>query len=874
VVGPELKLHQCGLPKQMALELFKPFVMKRLVDLDLAQNIKSAKRMVERARPQVWDVLEEVIKDHPVMLNRAPTLHRLGIQAFEPVLVEGKAIQIHPLVCPAFNADFDGDQMAVHLPLSAEAQAEARVLMLSANNILSPAHGRTIASPTQDMILGIYYLTLAVDKPEDVKDLKRFSSPDEAMLALDAKAIGLQEWIRLRMPGKALSEEDAGDGNGDGTTLVTTTIGRVIFNQAFPDDYPFVNHIILKGELGVLVDECVHTYPRAQVAGVLDALKSMGFHYSTRAGVTIGVDDVITPPSKQKILDEHEKRAQKVESQYTRGIITKDERSQELIEIWTEATERVTAAMEAEFKPTNPIFMMANSGARGNIMQIRQIAGMRGLVANPKGEIIPRPIKANFREGLTVLEYFISTHGARKGLADTALRTADSGYLTRRLVDVAQEVIIREEDCGTDKGVPVSITIEREKGSRVKTPNVETNFLGRILAEDVRKERKKLASAGTLTTVDLLQALLDAEVEEVYVRSVLTCEALVGVCQLCYGVSLASGRMVDIGEAVGIIAAQSIGEPGTQLTMRTFHTGGVAGEDITHGLPRVVELFEARRPKGRSEITELSGKVLVEDDEEKKVRAITVTAEDGEQVQYQVSLRARLSVSSGDEVEVGQQLTEGSVDPHDKLRVEGVQAVQMHMAEEVQQVYRSQGVTIHNKHIELIVRQMLRKVTILEPGDTEFLPGELVDRRRFEDGNAEVVENSGEPASARPILMGITKASLATDSWLSAASFQETTRVLTDAAISAKSDPLLGLKENVIIGKLIPAGSGLARYRNVRAKIRPEAIPDYWLARQREMAEMAEQSEAAGDGGGEMTEEQAREALLAVGGDSKASEEE
>ena len=872
VVGPELKLHQCGLPKQMALELFKPFVMKRLVDLDLAQNIKSAKRMVERARPQVWDVLEEVIKDHPVMLNRAPTLHRLGIQAFEPVLVEGKAIQIHPLVCPAFNADFDGDQMAVHLPLSAEAQAEARILMLSANNILSPAHGRTIASPSQDMILGIYYLTLAVDKPEDLKELKRFSTPDEALTALDSKAIGLQEWIRVRMVGKTISEEDGGNGDGKASPpLVTTTVGRVIFNQAFPDDYPFVNHIILKGELGALVDECVHTYPRSQVAGVLDALKSMGFHYSTRAGVTIGVDDVITPKDKQKILDEHEKRAQKVEAQYTRGIITKEERSQELIEIWTEATEKVKDAMEAEFKPTNPIFMMAHSGARGNIMQIRQIAGMRGLVANPKGEIIPRPIKANFREGLTVLEYFISTHGARKGLADTALRTADSGYLTRRLVDVAQEVIIREEDCGTDKGMPVSITIERPDGSRAKTPNVETNVLGRILAEDVRMERKKIASAGSEVTDDVLATLLETEVEEVYVRTVLTCEALVGVCQLCYGRSLASGRMVDIGEAVGIIAAQSIGEPGTQLTMRTFHTGGVAGEDITHGLPRVVELFEARRPKGRAEITELSGKILVEDDEEKKVRAITVTAEDEEQVQYQVSLRARLSVSSGDEVEVGQQLTEGSVDPHDKLRVEGVQAVQMHLVEEVQLVYRSQGVTIHNKHIELIVRQMLRKVTILEPGDTEFLPGELVDRRKFEDANAEVVENGGEPASARPILMGITKASLATDSWLSAASFQETTRVLTDAAISAKSDPLLGLKENVIIGKLIPAGSGLARYRNVRASIRPEAIPDYWLARQREMAELAEQGEGAGDGG-QMTEEQAREALLAVGGEGSEEE--
>ena len=870
VVGPELRLHQCGLPKQMALELFKPFVMKRLVDQDLAQNIKSAKRMVERARPQVWDVLEEVIKDHPVLLNRAPTLHRLGIQAFEPVLVEGKAIQIHPLVCPAFNADFDGDQMAVHLPLSSEAQAEARILMLSANNILSPAHGRTIAAPTQDMVLGVYYLTLAGEPPEDEKKLKRYSSPDEALMAWDARAVGLQEWVKVRLPGKALAEGDAGaEGNGDGTPLVTTTIGRVIFNEAFPADHPFVNHQLLQAELRVIVDDCVHRYPRAQVAGILDALKSSGFHYSTRAGVTIGVEDVTTPKLKQKILDEHEKRAQKVEGQHRRGIITEDERRQELIEIWTEATDKVTRAMEDEFTPTNPIYMMANSGARGNIMQIRQLAGMRGLVANPKGEIIPRPIKANFREGLSVLEYFISTHGARKGLADTALRTADSGYLTRRLVDVAQEVIIREDDCGTDKGIPAVITRETPDGRRVADDHLPTQVIGRILAEDVRVNRSKVASAGTEVDDAVREALVEAGTDVVYVRSVLTCDATYGVCRLCYGRNLATGRLVDIGEAVGIIAAQSIGEPGTQLTMRTFHTGGVAGEDITHGLPRVVELFEARRPKGRAEITELSGVVALEEDAEKKQRWITVTADNGEQVRIgPVSLRARLAVDDGDRVEVGQQLTEGSVDPHEKLRIEGVQAVQLHHVEEVQQVYRSQGVVIHDKHIELIVRQMLRKVHILEPGDTEFLPGELVDRRRFEEANAEVVENGGEPATARPILMGITKASLATESWLAAASFQETTRVLTDAAISARSDPLLGLKENVIIGKLIPAGTGLSRYRNVRAHIRPEAIPEYWLARQREQAELAEAG-PTGDGGAELTEEEAREALRAIGGSSE-----
>ena len=864
VVGPELRLHQCGLPKQMALELFKPFVMKRLVDLDLAQNIKSAKRMVERARPQVWDVLEEVIKDHPVLLNRAPTLHRLGIQAFEPVLVEGKAIQIHPLVCPAFNADFDGDQMAVHLPLSAEAQAEARILMLSANNILSPAHGRTIAAPTQDMVLGIYYLTLAGERPEDDSKLRRFASPDEALMAWDARSIQLHEWIKVRLPGKTLSD-DEGEAEGNGSSLVTTTIGRVLFNEAFPPDHPYVNHQVLQVELRVIVDDCVRRWPRATVAGILDALKALGFHYSTRAGVTIGVEDVTTPKQKQKILDEYEKRALKVEGQHGRGIITDDERRQELIEIWTEATDKVTRAMEDEFSPVNPIYMMANSGARGNIMQIRQLAGMRGLVANPKGEIIPRPIKANFREGLTVLEYFISTHGARKGLADTALRTADSGYLTRRLVDVAQEVIIREEDCGTDKGVPAVITRETPDGRRVADENLASRVTGRILAEDVRVNRSKVASAGDEITDEVRLALVEAGADVVYVRSVLTCDAVVGVCRLCYGRNLATGRKVDIGEAVGIIAAQSIGEPGTQLTMRTFHTGGVAGEDITHGLPRVVELFEARRPKGRAEITELSGVVAIEDDAEKKKRWITVTADDGEQVRYEVSLRARLAIDDGERVEVGQQLTEGSVDPHEKLRIEGVQAVQLHLVEEVQQVYRSQGVVIHDKHIELIVRQMLRKVHILEPGDTEFLPGELVDRRRFEETNAEVVENGGEPASARPILMGITKASLATESWLAAASFQETTRVLTDAAISARSDPLLGLKENVIIGKLIPAGTGLSRYRNVRAHIRPEAIPEYWLARQREQAELAEAG-VSGDGGdGQVTEEEI-ERIRAIGG--------
>ena len=592
-----------------------------------------------------------------------------------------------------------------------------------------------------------------------------------------------------------------------------------------------------------LVDACVHRYDRAETEQILDNLKNVGFHYATRAGVTLGVEDVTTPPDKATILDRHEKDASKIESQYRKGIITDDERRQELITIWTQATDEVKDAMEAQFGKTNPIYMMANSGARGNIMQIRQIAGMRGLVANPKGEIIPRPIKSNFREGLSVLEYFISTHGARKGLADTALRTADSGYLTRRLVDVAQELIVREEDCGTDRSVPAYVTYETPQGTRVENQHLDTSLYGRVLAEDVKVERKKIAARGDALDDAIAATLVEAGVDTVRVRSATTCEAEYGVCRLCYGWSLATGRLVDIGESVGIVAAQSIGEPGTQLTMRTFHTGGVAGEDITHGLPRVVELFEARRPKGEALITELPGTVQIEDDEEKKERRLTVTSEDGDQVQYKVSFRARLLVGDGEAVDVGQQLTEGSVNPHEKLRIEGVQALQAHLVEEVQQVYRSQGVTIHDKHIELIIRQMLRKVQIIEPGDSDFLPGDLVDRRRFEAANRETVDNGGQPASARPQLLGITKASLATDSWLSAASFQETTRVLTEAAIAGRSDGLLGLKENVIIGKLIPAGTGMSRYRNVQVRIKPEAIPEYWLARQREIAE----AEAAGE---------------------------
>jgi len=848
--------------------------MSRLVERKSVQNIKAAKKYVDSMTPEVWDVLEEVIAEHPVLLNRAPTLHRLGIQAFEPVLVEGKAIQIHPLVCTAFNADFDGDQMAVHVPLSAEAQAEARILMLSTNNILSPAHGRPIAVPTQYMVLGLYYLTIEPDWPEDDETVPRFSSVNEVLMALDHKQVRLHTVVKVRLPGKALPTDmlpETVDVAGDGARvpLITTTVGRLILNQAFPDDMEFVNAPLMKSDIGRLVDECVHAYDRGTVEQVLDNLKNLGFHYATRAGVTLGVEDVTTPADKAQILDRHEKDASKIEGQYRKGIITDDERRQELITIWTQATDEVKDAMEAQFGKTNPIYMMANSGARGNIMQIRQIAGMRGLVANPKGEIIPRPIKSNFREGLSVLEYFISTHGARKGLADTALRTADSGYLTRRLVDVAQELIVREEDCGTDRSVPVQITIETPRGGREPNAHLDTSVFGRVLAEDVKVGRTKIASRGEEVDDRLSERLVEAEVDVVRVRSATTCEAEYGVCRACYGWSLATGRLVDIGESVGIVAAQSIGEPGTQLTMRTFHTGGVAGEDITHGLPRVVELFEARRPKGEAQITELPGAVTLEDDEEKKVRRITVTSDDGDQVQYTASFRARLTVSDGDVVEVGQQLTEGSVNPHEKLRVEGVQALQAHLVEEVQQVYRSQGVTIHDKHIELIVRQMLRKVQIIEPGDTDLLPGDLVDRRRFEEMNRETVENGGQPATARPQLLGITKASLATDSWLSAASFQETTRVLTEAAIGARSDSLLGLKENVIIGKLIPAGTGMSRYRNVQVRIKPEAIPEYWLARQREIAEAELEGEPV-LASGRLTREEAEQML---GGAFAPSEE-
>ncbi|RCK69715.1 DNA-directed RNA polymerase subunit beta' [Desertihabitans brevis] len=819
VVGPQLKLHQCGLPKAMALELFKPFVMKRLDDLNHAQNIKSAKRMVERQRPVVWDVLEEVIAEHPVLLNRAPTLHRLGIQAFEPQLIEGKAIQIHPLVCTAFNADFDGDQMAVHLPLSAEAQAEARILMLSTNNILKPADGRPVTMPTQDMIIGHYFLTMQRDGVAG--EGRAFSSTSEAVMAFDRGELAIGATVRIRM-----TDYVASTGAEPVAKLVETTLGRALFNEALPADYPFVNHEVGKKQLGQIVNDLAERYPKVEVASTLDNLKDLGFRWATRSGVTVSISDVSTPPTKPQLLAGYEERATKIDKQYERGLITDEERRGELIELWNDATAKLGQEMEANFESTNPIYMMVHSGARGNMVQMRQIAAMRGLVVNPKGDIIERPIKSNFREGLSVLEYFISTHGGRKGQADTALRTADSGYLTRRLVDVSQDVIIREEDCGTERGLTKVIAQAPdgdENGPLVVDENVESAVYARTLAVDVTDENGEVLLPAGVDLGDVnIARLVASGVRTVKVRSVLTCEAATGTCSKCYGRSLATGKLVDVGEAVGIVAAQSIGEPGTQLTMRTFHTGGVAGDDITQGLPRVVELFEARQPKGKAPIVETSGRVRIEEGD--RSRTVVLTPDDGsEEIEYPVGRRARLLVEDGDTVQLGQQITAGTQDPQDVLRVLGVRKVQEHLVDEVQAVYRTQGAPIHDKHIEIIIRQMLRRVTVIESGDTTMLAGDLVDRQAFEAENRRVKAEGGQPASGRAVLMGITKASLATESWLSAASFQETTKVLTDAAIHGKSDSLVGLKENVILGKLIPAGTGLDRYRNIKVEPTEEA---------------------------------------------------
>ncbi len=793
VVGPNLHLHQCGLPKEMALELFKPFVMKRLVNDGHAHNIKSAKRMVERVRPEVWDVLEEVISEHPVLLNRAPTLHRLGIQSFEPVLVGGRAIQIHPMVCTAYNADFDGDQMAVHVPLSAEAQAEARLLMLSAHNILNPKDGRPVAIPTQDMVLGSYYLTM--EKKGAKGEGKIFSNMNEAVIAYDNDVISLHASIKVRYMGKMLE----------------TTVGRLIFNEVIPPQLGYINRVADKKEMSKIVDECYRELGFAVTGTMLDGIKKLGFHYATKAGITIGISDITIPVKKKEIIAQTDLEVEKVETQYRRGLITDDERYRKIIGLWNDATESVTKALMETLDHFNPVYMMATSGARGNIQQIRQLAGMRGLMADPSGRIIDLPIKANFREGLTVLEYFISTHGARKGLADTALRTADSGYLTRRLVDVAQDVIVREIDCGTSEGITVS---EIKDGPEV-IEKLDDRIRGRIALEDIvnPENGEILAAKDDVISNSQTDNIIRAGIKKIKIRSVLTCKSRYGVCINCYGRNLATGQMVDIGEAVGIIAAQSIGEPGTQLTMRTFHTGGVAGDDITQGLPRVEELFEARRPKGQAVVAEFEG--VVEIREVKGRREIEVVGSDGERNLYQVPYGARLKVHNGDRVEPGDELTEGSVNPHDLLKIKGPQGVQVYLLQEVQRVYRLQGVDINDKHIEVMIRQMLRKVKIDDQGDTDLLPGGLIDMFELEKENRLAEKKGGLPATGKAVLLGITKASLATDSFLSAASFQETTRVLTEAAIKGKTDPLLGLKENVIIGKLVPAGTGMSRYRNI-----------------------------------------------------------
>jgi len=831
VVGPQLKLHQCGLPKLMALELFKPFVIKRLMDLGHSSNIKNAKRMVERMRAEVWDVLEEIIRERPVLLNRAPTLHRLGIQAFEPQLVEGKAIQLHPLVCAAFNADFDGDQMAVHLPLSVEAQAEARVLMLASNNILKPSDGRPVTVPTQDMIIGLHHLTSVREGAEG--EGRVFSSIAEGVMAMDQGSLHLNAKIKIRLNNVHLSPKKQPEGFVQGQTmLMETTLGRAMFNEFLPSDYYYVEAVVDKGRVSALVNDLAERYPKVVVADTLDKVKDAGFYWATRSGVTVALSDVPRLKVKETIVSKYEKQAEKVQAQFDKGLISDQERRRELVEIWSHGTKEVNDAMREAFEENNTINRMVTSGARGNWLQVGNIAGMRGLVSNPRGEVIARPIISSYREGLSVAEYFIATHGARKGLADTALRTADSGYLTRRLVDVSQDVIIREEDCGTTKGVSFPIAHQNADGEWVRSDNVENEVFARNLATDATNAKGKVvAEAGSDVGDVLIDELVAAGVSEIIVRSVLTCESTVGVCAACYGRSLATGTPVDLGEAVGIIAAQSIGEPGTQLTMRTFHTGGSASaDDITQGLPRVTELFEARTPKGASPIAEAAGRIKIEETETQY--KITLTPDSGDdEVNYTVSKRMELLVADGDHIELGAQLHEGPVDPKEVLRVKGVRAVQQHLVDGVQGVYGSQGVPIHDKHIEVIVRQMLRKVTVVDHGETTLLPGELVDRTRYNQINREALTESKKTASARQEVMGITKASLATESWLSAASFQETTRVLTEAAMQGKRDPLVGLKENVIIGKLIPAGTGLSRYRNITVEPTEEARAEHYPAR-------------------------------------------
>ncbi len=826
VVGPELKMYQCGLPKEMALELFKPFVMKKLVEDGYAHNIKSAKRMVERVRPEVWDILSDVIKEHPVLLNRAPTLHRLGIQAFEPVLVEGKALKIHPLVCTAYNADFDGDQMAVHVPLSVEAQAEARFLMLSTNNLLKPQDGRPVVSPTQDMVIGSYYLT--IERPGALGEGRVFADFNEALMAYQLGHIHLQAKVKIRVHREIEGVEYH--------KLLDTTVGRMIFNEAIPQNLGFtprttpeemldleINELVAKGLLTEIVDRTYRRHGNAQCAVVLDNIKSLGFKYSTKGAVTISVSDIEIPQEKAKLLEAAEERVSEVETAFRDGLISEEERYSHVVTIWKETTEAVTKALMDNLGRFNNVYMMSHSGARGNPNQIRQLAGMRGLMANPSGRIIEMPIRANFREGLTVLEFFISTHGTRKGLADTALRTADSGYLTRRLVDISQDVVVREEDCFASRnervrGVVVKAVMD---GNRVIEP-LRDRIWGRVPVEDILHPvtHEVMAPAGELVPRDVARAIENAGVTEVQIRSVLTCRNEHGVCAKCYGLDMANGQKVSVGESVGTIAAQSIGEPGTQLTMRTFHTGGVAsthGDDITQGLPRVEEIFEARKPKGQAVISEISGKVrLVHFEGSNKREIVVKNEEDGEEKSYPIPYTSRISVRDDQVIEAGDNLTEGSINPHDILKIKGIKGVQEYQLKEVQTVYRQSGIDTADKHIEVILRQMLRKVRVEDAGDTELLPGSLVDIFAFERVNEEALTSGRRPATARRVLMGITKSSLATDSWLSAAAFQETTRVLTDAAIKGKLDPLVGLKENIIIGKLIPAGTGMRRYKNIQ----------------------------------------------------------
>ena len=820
VVGPDLQMYQCGLPKEMALELFKPFVMKKLVKGGFAQNVKGAKRMVERVDQAVWGVLEEVIKDHPVLLNRAPTLHRLGIQAFEPILVEGRALKLHPLVCTAYNADFDGDQMAVHVPLSVEAQAEARFLMLASNNILKPQDGRPVVSPTQDMVMGCYYLTMI--RPGAKGEGKIFHSEDEAIMAYQTGEIALQAQVKIRLEREWNGEKRR--------KVVDTTVGRVIFNNAIPQDLGGVDRtkeenlfkleidrLVAKKDLGNIVDSCYRKYGPTTTSQVLDRIKKLGFTYSTRGGITVGFQDIQVPAEKKQMIADAEVKIEEIDELFRMGMLSNAERRERVIKVWEVTTDLVAKKLMSSLDEFNPIYMMANSGARGSTAQIRQLAGMRGLMADPSGQIIEVPIRANFREGLSVLEFFISSHGARKGLADTALRTADSGYLTRRLVDVSQDVIVREEDCYATRGeAPKGMVLTEIKDGNKLIEPLRSRVIGRYAVETVKHPEtgEVIVEAGALISYEQAEAIEKAGIKSVHCRSVFTCRAERGVCAKCYGANLATGTPVNIGEAVGIIAAQAIGEPGTQLTMRTFHTGGVASaDDITQGLPRVEELFEARKPKGLAVISEINGVVHIDDS--KKRREAVVTNEDGEAESYLIPFGSKLKVADGTAVEAGDELTEGSVNPHDILKIKGVKGVQAYLLKEVQSVYRLQGVEISDKHIEVIIRQMLRKVQIEENGDTAMLPGELIDIFRFEAENERVIQTEGRPAIAKRKLLGITKASLATDSFLSAASFQETTRVLTEAAIKGKIDPLVGLKENVIIGKLIPAGIGLRRYRNV-----------------------------------------------------------